>query len=256
MLTLDEKQRYSRHLMLEEVGEEGQMKLKQARVLLIGCGALGSPNALYLAGAGIGKIGLVDDDTIDVSNLHRQITYKTQQIGLSKVLCAKEAIWGINPDVEVQTYQTRFNKDNALELIADYDFIIDGSDNFASKFLLNQACVLAQKPYTHAGIVRHMGQAMTYLPDHACLACVFPSPPSDASLYKPGLFGTLPAMLGMIQATEAIKYFTQVGTPLSDALLNVEITSMSFRKIQIAKNPKCPVCGSKAKKELVEITCH
>lgn len=258
MLTQEEKQRYSRHLMLEEVGEEGQEKLKNASVLLIGCGALGSPNALYLAGAGIGKIGVVDDDVVDISNLHRQVVYTTGQIGENKALCAKERILSINPNIQVQTHQTRFDINNAMALIKDYDFIVDGSDNFVTKFLVNQACVLSQKPYAHAGIVRYMGQVMSYIPtqNSACLSCIFATPPSDASLYKPGLFGTLPAILGIIQATEAIKYFTGVGEPLINALLNVDISSMTFRKLKISKNPKCPTCGENHPTTLQELSCH
>ena len=256
MLNQEEKARYSRHLMLDDVGEEGQEKIKNASVLIIGCGALGTPNALYLAGAGIGKIGLVDDDVVDVSNLHRQVMYRTSDIGISKALSAKNAILSLNPNVEVEIYQTRFELENAFDLIGGYDFVIDASDNFVTKFLLNQACVLSNKPYAHAGIVRYMGQAMTYYPDGACLGCLFPSPPKDASLYKMGLFGSITGILGSIQACEALKFFTGVGTPLINALLNVEISSMTFRKLKIAKNPECPVCGKNASKVLTALSCN
>lgn len=256
MLTQEEKTRYSRHLMLDDVGEEGQEKIKKGSVLIIGCGALGSPNALYLAGAGVGKIGLVDDDVVDVSNLHRQILYRTPNIGISKAQCAKDTITALNPNIQVEVHQTRFELDNALELVANYDFIIDASDNFVTKFLVNQACVLSNKPYAHAGVVRYMGQTMTHYPDSACLGCLFPTPPKDASLYKMGLFGSITGILGSIQASEALKYFTGVGTPLTNALLNVEISTMTFRKLKIAKNPDCPVCGKNASKELTPLSCN
>lgn len=256
MLSQEEKSRYSRHLMLDDVGEEGQEKIRKGSVLIIGCGALGSPNALYLSGAGVGKIGLVDDDVVDVSNLHRQVMYRTSDIGISKAQSAKNAIQALNPDVEVEIYQDRFEVDNAFELIAGYDFIIDASDNFVTKFLVNQACVLAKKSYAHAGIVRYMGQSMTYYPDCACLGCLFPIPPKDASLYKMGLFGTLTGILGSIQASEALKYFTGVGLPLTNSLLNLDISSMSFRKVKISKNPDCPVCGKNASKTLLALSCN
>lgn len=256
MLSDEEKVRYSRHLMLDDVGEEGQEKIKNGSVLIVGCGALGSPNALYLAGAGVGRIGVVDDDVVDVSNLHRQILYRTPNIGISKAQCAKDAMVALNPNIEVEVYQTRFEVENALELVQKYDFIIDASDNFVTKFLLNQACVLAKKPYAHAGIVRYMGQSMTHYPHSACLACLFPTPPKDASLYKMGLFGSITGILGSIQASEALKYFSGVGEPLINALLNVDISSMTFRKLKIAKNPDCPVCGKNASKELTPLSCY
>ncbi|GAA7258011.1 HesA/MoeB/ThiF family protein [Helicobacter pylori] len=256
MLSQEEKVRYSRHLMLDDVGEEGQEKIKKGSVLIIGCGALGSPNALYLAGAGIGKIGLVDDDAVDISNLHRQVMYRTSDIGISKTQSAKNAIFALNPSVEVEIHSTRFNIDNAFDLIMGYDFIIDASDNFVTKFLVNQACVLAQKPYAHAGIVRYMGQSMTYYPNSVCLGCLFPTPPKDASLYKMGLFGTLTGILGSIQASEALKYFTGVGTPLTNSLLNLDISNMTFRKVKITKNPDCPVCGKHSSKELTPLSCN
>lgn len=255
MLSQEERKRYSRHLMLDDVGEEGQEKIKKGSVLIVGCGALGSPNALYLAGAGVGKIGLVDDDVVDVSNLHRQIIFRDNDLGKSKVESAKKAIISLNPNVEVQIHYTRFELENAFDLIADYDFIVDASDNFVTKFLLNQACVLKQKPYAHAGIVRYMGQSMAYYPDCACLACLFPTPPQNAHLYKMGLFGTLTGILGSIQSSEVLKYFTGIGEPLKNALLNLDISTMTFRKVKISKNPNCPVCGRDASKELVQISC-
>lgn len=257
MLTNEEKMRYSRHLMLEDVGEKGQEKLKNAKVLIIGTGALATPNALYLAGAGIGKIGIIDDDVVDVSNLHRQVIYQTSDIGKPKVERAKERMLALNPNIAVQTYQTRFDLSNAQELIKDYDFVIDATDNFVSKFLINDACVLENKPFMHAGIMRYCGQIMGVIPHKsACLACVFPTPPSNMNLYKNGLFASITGLLGSIGASEVLKFFTGVGNPLVDSVLSVDIASMSFSKLKISKNPKCPICGENPIKQIRQISCN
>ncbi|WP_027327171.1 HesA/MoeB/ThiF family protein [Helicobacter pametensis] len=256
MLTSEEKARYSRHLMLEEVGEEGQEKLKNARVLIIGSGALATPNALYLAGAGIGMIGVMDDDVVDISNLHRQVIYQTDDIGKSKVECAKARMLALNPDIQVQTYPKRFDLSNAREMIRDYDLILDATDNFVSKFLINDACVLENKPFIHAGVMRYCGQIMSVIPHtSACLGCIFPTPPSSMQLYKNGLFASITGLLGSIAASEVLKFFTGVGKPLIDSILSIDISSMHFSKLKISKNPNCPVCGKNGIKDIRKISC-
>lgn len=257
MLTQEEKIRYSRHLMLEDVGEEGQEKIKNARVLIIGAGALATPNALYLSGAGVGTIGIIDDDVVDVSNLHRQVIYQTSDIGKPKVECAKNRMLAINPNICVQTHKMRFDLSNARNLIQEYDLIIDATDNFVSKFLINDACVLENKPFIHAGIMRYCGQIMGVIPHQsACLACIFPTPPSNMNLYKNGLFATITGILGSISASEVLKFFTHIGTPLTDSILSIDLASMQFSKLQISKNPNCPICGKDSKREIRQIVCN
>lgn len=257
MLTLEEQSRYSRHLMLEEVGEKGQERFKQAKVLIIGSGALASPNILYLAGAGIGTIGIVDDDIVDVSNLHRQVVFSTKDIGRLKVECAKDRALAINPNINVQTYPLRFTSENAKTLIKDYDFIIDATDNFVSKFLINDACVLNNKPFIHAGIMRYCGQIMSISPyKSACLACIFPTPPENMNLYKNGLFASITGVLGSIAANEVLKFFSGVGEPFVDFILSLNLASMQFSKIKIKKNPKCPICGENSLKQIRQIRCN
>ncbi len=247
MLTQDQRERYQRHLMLEDVKEEGQEKLMQASVLVIGAGGLGSPNTMYLAAAGVGRIGVLDFDIIELSNLQRQIIHTTAEINNSKVKSAQRKMLALNPDIQVETYFNKFNASNALEIIQSYDFVVDATDNFASKFLINDACVLANKPYSHAGVLKYRGQTMTILPKKsACFACVFENPPDVElnSYFKAGLFGVLPGLIGCIQAAEAIKYF--LGFPLLlDTLLSVDTKGMDFRKIHIKRNPQCRVCGEK-----------
>ncbi|WP_120951113.1 HesA/MoeB/ThiF family protein [Helicobacter sp. L8] len=245
MLDDAQRERYERHLMLEDVGEAGQEKLLSASVLVIGAGGLGSPNLMYLAGAGVGRIGVLDFDIIELSNLQRQIIHTTDEINASKVKSAQRKMLALNPEVRVDTYFTKLDASNALEIIKDYSFIIDATDNFASKFLINDACVLENKPYSHAGVLKHRGQTMTILPKKsACFACVFDTPPDPAlnSVFKAGLFGVLPGLLGCIQAAEAIKYF--LGFPLlTDTLLGVDTKGMVFRRVGVKKNPQCRVCG-------------
>lgn len=257
MLTQEEQLRYSRHLMLEEVGEEGQERFKKAKVLIIGSGALASPNILYLAGAGIGTIGIIDDDIVDVSNLHRQVVFSTQDIGKSKVECAKARMLAINPNIKVQTYPLRFKLENAMGLIRDYDFIIDATDNFVSKFLINDACVLSDKPFIHSGIMRYCGQIMGVIPHKsACLACIFPTPPQNMKLYKNGLFASITGVLGSISANEVLKFFSHVGEPFIDSILSLNLASMQFSKIKVKKNPKCPICGEDSQKKIRQIQCN
>lgn len=249
-------ERYARHIILEHIGIEGQRKLLNSKVFIIGAGGLGSPVALYLAAAGVGSIGIADADTVDLSNLQRQVIHTTNDIGIPKVTSAKDKMLAINPDIEVKTYQSFINKDNIQNIIKEYDFIIDGSDNFATKFLINDACVLMKKPFSHGGILRFTGQSMTVLPGKsACYACVFDSPPppeSTPTCSSAGVLGTIAGMLGTIQATEAVKYLTGCGELLSDKLLIFDALSMDFDKINIKKNEECRVCGKNGIKELVE----
>lgn len=256
MLNSEEHSRYSRHLMLQEIGEEGQEKLKQAKVLVIGSGALAAPNLLYLAGAGIGNIGIIDNDIIDLSNLHRQIIFSTKDIGKLKVQCAKERMLAINPTICVQTYPIRCDASNVRDLIANYDFILDATDNFVSKFLINDACVLENKPFIHSGIMQYYGQIMGVIPHKsACVGCVFPHPPSNMKLYRNGLLAPITGVLGSISANEVLKFFCKIGDPLTNCILSLNLASMQFSKIKIKKNPNCPICGENSTKEMRQIQC-
>lgn len=244
--TDDQIQRYSRHILLQDVGVEGQEKISQASVLIIGAGGLGAPVALYLAAAGIGKIGLIDGDVVDLSNLQRQVIHFTEDVDKPKVLSAKEKINRLNPDVEVVTYQTLFTAENAFELVKDYDFIVDGTDNFPVKFLINDACVLAGKPFSHGGILRFEGQTFTYVPGSACYRCFFHSPPPPNAVptcSQAGVLGAIAGMLGTIQAAEVLKYVTGVGDLLTNRLLTFNAKTMEFRTIKGKHNHRCPVCG-------------
>ncbi|MDR2639051.1 MAG: HesA/MoeB/ThiF family protein [Helicobacteraceae bacterium] len=247
----EELERYSRHIILEEVGIEGQEKILNAKVLVIGAGGLGSPIALYLAAAGVGTIGIADGDAADLSNLQRQIVHTTKDIGTPKALSARDKMLAINPHIVVNTYQTMITAENIEEIIAPYDFVIDGTDNFAAKFLINDACVLHKKPYSHGGILRFSGQTMTIKPyESACYACAFDSPPPAGvvpTCSSAGILGAVAGMLGTIQAAEALKYIVGVGEPLFNALLCFEAKAMSFRKIALKRNPKCRVCGENAR---------
>jgi molybdopterin/thiamine biosynthesis adenylyltransferase len=247
-------ERYARHIILQDIGIEGQLKLLNSKVLIIGAGGLGSPVALYLAAAGVGTIGIADADKVDLSNLQRQVIHTTNDIGVPKVISAKEKMLAINPDITVKTYETFINRSNILDIIKEYDFIIDGCDNFATKFLINDACILSNKPFSHGGILRFSGQTMTILPNQsACYACVFHEPPpleSTPTCSSAGVLGTIAGMLGTIQATEAIKYITGCGELLSDKLLIFDALSMDFDKISFKKNDECRVCGKHGIKEL------
>lgn len=239
--------RYSRHILLPEVGGKGQKKLAQAKILIIGAGGLGSPAAFYLAAAGVGTIGLVDSDAVDLSNLQRQIIHYTPDVGRPKVLSAKEKIQALNPDVQVVTHAERFVADNALRLIAGYDVVIDGVDNFPAKFLINDACVLGDKPLVHGGILRFDGRVMTILPrQSACYRCVFKQPPPPglvASCQEAGVIGALAGVIGTLQATEALKIVLGIGRLLTDRLLDYDAKKTSFREIRVKRNPRCAVCG-------------
>ena len=249
MINLTEEQldRYSRHIILQDVGPEGQIKLLESKVLIVGTGGLGSPVSLYLTAAGVGTIGIVDADVVDVSNLQRQIIHSTADIDRPKVESAAAKMRALNPDVEVQPQQVYLNASNATEIIKKYDFVIDGTDNFATKFLVNDACVMAGVPFSHGGILRFDGQTMTVLPgESACYRCYFREPPPAKAVpgcSQAGVLGAIAGMLGTIQAAEALKFFTNAGTLLTNTLLTFDARTMNFRRVQLKKRADCPVCG-------------
>lgn len=240
-------ERYSNQIILPKVGKEGQEKLLRASVLIIGAGGLGSPCALYLAAAGIGKIGIVDSDVVEIKNLQRQIIYTTKDADKAKVESAKERIEALNPDVKVIPYRVRVTSKNILDMIRDYDIIIDGSDNFPTKYLVNDACVFSGKPLFHGGISKFEGQTMTIIPGQsACYRCIFPEPPAPAaSCHETGILGTVPGVIGTIQANEALKYILNIGTLLTGRLLIFNALDSSFRQVRVPRDPKCPVCGER-----------
>ncbi len=246
-LSHEEVQRYSRHLIMPEVGVEGQKKLKAASVLLIGAGGLGSPLAMYLAAAGIGRIGLVDYDVVDYTNLQRQIIHGTKDVGRPKLASAKDRITDINPHIQVDTYEVALTSDNALELFEPYDIIIDGTDNFPTRYLTNDACVLLGKPNVYGSIFRFEGQASVfYAKEGPCYRCLFPEPPPPGlvpSCAEGGVLGILPGTVGAIQATEAVKLILGVGTPLIGRLMLYDALNMEFNEVKLRKNPNCPICG-------------
>lgn len=242
-------ERYSRHIILKEVGVKGQMKLLNAKVLVVGTGGLGAPAAMYLGAAGVGTIGLVDFDTVDLSNLQRQIIHQTKDVGKPKVQSGKETINEMNPDVNVVTYNEWIRADNILDIIndQDYDFIIDGTDNFPAKFLINDACVMAKKPFSHAGIIRFQGQTMTYVPGEGpCYRCVFKNPPPPDAVptcRQAGVLGVMGGIIGTIQASEALKYILGLGHLLTGSLLTYDALNMDFRKVKLGEVKDCAVCG-------------
>lgn len=245
-LTDNQSKRYSRHIILDGVGTAGQEKLLHAKVLVVGAGGLGSAAIIYLAGAGVGVLGIVDDDTVDLSNLQRQIIHTTADLGREKVLSARETVNAINPDVRVELHKTVFCAENASDLVKAYDIVLDCTDNFPAKFCVNDACVLAKKPFVHAGVVAYKGQMMTYVPgDGPCYRCIFQNPPKDVPTSREiGILSPLPGVLGCLQAIEAVKYLTGAGTLLTGTLLTLDVRDMSFRRVPLPKrNPACPVCG-------------
>ena len=245
--TNEQLERYSRHIILQEVGVKGQKKLLNASVLIIGAGGLGAPAALYLAAAGVGTIGIVDADEVDLSNLQRQVIHTTNDVGKAKVKSAAETMEAINPDVTVKTYRTFVDSTNIMDLIKDYDFIIDGTDNFPAKFLIYDACVMAGKPFSHAGIIRFKGQLMTYVPGEGpCYRCVFKNPPpKDAvpTCKQAGVIGAMGGVIGSLQAMEAIKYIIGKGELLTGKLLTYDALKMEFHTIKLPKDHHCAVCG-------------
>jgi adenylyltransferase/sulfurtransferase len=245
--TEEQLERYSRHILLEDVGVEGQEKLLGAKVLIVGAGGLGSPAALYLAAAGVGTIGIVDNDCVEISNLQRQIAHFTRDIGVSKVESAAEKMRAINPDITVKTYKEYLCAANISKILSGYDFVIDGTDNFPTMFLFNDAWIFLGIPLSHGGILRFNGQTMTILPGQsACYRCGFRNPPPpDAvpSCAQAGVLGAVAGMLGTIQAAEALKYITGAGGLLTDTLLTFDARTMAFRKIRLNKQESCPLCG-------------
>ena len=245
----DQVERYSRQILLPDVGGKGQDKLLKGKVLIIGAGGLGSPCALYLAAAGIGKIGIVDSDKVELNNLQRQILHDTGRVGTAKVESAKKTMNNLNPDVDVTVYNIRLTSKNITDVIKDYDIVVDGSDNFPTRYLVNDACVLSGKPLSHGGIFRFDGQAMTILPGKsACYRCLFPEPPPPGlvpSCQEAGILGAVAGIIGTVQANEVLKYILGIGNLLSGKLLVFSALDSYFRQVKVPKDPKCPVCGEK-----------
>lgn len=244
--TEEQIRRYARHIILQEVGGKGQHKLLSSKVLCIGAGGLGSPIIQYLAAAGVGTIGIVDDDDVDLSNLQRQVIHGGN-VGIPKVESAKQYVENLNPDVNVITYRERINPGNILDIIKDYDIVVDGSDNFATRYLVNDACVLAKKPLSHGSIFRFEGQVTTILPGEGpCYRCIFEhAPPAGMvpSCQEAGVIGVLPGIIGIIQATEVVKFLLGIGEMLVGRLILYDAFNMSFEELKVRKSPSCPLCG-------------
>jgi adenylyltransferase/sulfurtransferase len=246
-LSKDEILRYSRHLIMPEVGMDGQLKLKQAKVLCIGTGGLGAPLGLYLAAAGVGRIGLVDFDTVDFTNLQRQVLFGTTDVGRPKIEAAAEHLRNLNPLIQIDSFETRLTSENALDLFKDYDIIVDGTDNFPTRYLVNDACVLLGKPNVYGSIFRFEGQITIFgAPGGPCYRCLYPEPPPPGlvpSCAEGGVLGVLPGIVGTIQAAETLKLIIGKGDPLIGRLLLFDALGMKFRELKLRKNPECPVCG-------------
>ena len=255
-LNRDELHRYSRHLILPDVALDGQIRIKAARVLLIGAGGLGSPAALYLAAAGVGTLGLVDFDVVDVTNLQRQVLHGTSAVGQSKLESARDRIGDLNPNVAVEMHETRLTSANALEIMREYDVIVDGTDNFATRYLTNDACVLLGKPNVYGSIFRFEGQASIFaMPDGPCYRCLFPNPPPPGlvpSCAEGGVLGVLPGIVGTIQATEALKLILGIGDTLVGRLLLIDAMGMRFHTVRVPRDPNCPACGTHEIQELID----
>lgn len=253
MFAFDEAQikRYSRHIILPEVGGKGQKKLLASRVLLIGMGGLGSPAALYLAAAGVGTLGLVDHDTVDLSNLQRQVLHCTGDLGRAKVDSAEEMLAALNPDIQVVKHRERLSADNAERLVADYDLVVDGADNFPTRFLLNDACYLAGKPLVYGAVFRFEGQVSVFTPGSGpCYRCFIPEMPPPGSVpscQEAGVLGVLPGTIGLLQATEALKLILGIGEPLVGRLLVYDALDMEMIRLRLARDPRCPVCSEPAR---------
>ena len=248
-LSNEEILRYSRHLIMPEVGMEGQLKLKRARVLLVGTGGLGAPLGLYLAAAGVGTLGIVDFDKVDFTNLQRQIAFGTSDVGRPKIEAAAERLGNLNPEIQIKSHETQLTSENALEIFRDYDIIVDGTDNFPTRYLVNDACVLLGKPNVYGSIFRFEGQASIFgYPDGPCYRCLYPEPPPPGlvpSCAEGGVLGVLPGIIGSIQAMETLKLILKTGDPLVGRLLLFDALGMKFRELKLRKNPDCPVCGTK-----------
>jgi molybdopterin-synthase adenylyltransferase len=246
-ITENQLERYDRNIILKDVGVEGQLKILNSKILIIGTGGLGSPALLYLAAAGIGNLGLADYDNVDISNLQRQIIHSTPDIGKPKVISAKEKIEKLNPDVNIKTFNMLINASNIRDLIKEYDFIIDGTDNFAAKFLINDACIMEKKPFSHGGVLRFEGQTITVIPGiSTCYRCIFGKmPPKNLvpSCSQAGILGSVAGIVGTIQATEALKFITGAGQLLLNELLVFDAKSFDFRKVKVNMNPDCKICS-------------
>ena len=250
-LTNEEILRYSRHLIMPEVGMEGQLKLRAARVLLIGVGGLGAPAGLYLTAAGVGHIGLLDFDVVDFTNLQRQVTFGTSDVGKAKTEAAKARLSNLNPDVQITTYETKLTSENALELLKDYDLVVDGTDNFPTRYLVNDACILLGKPNVYGSIFRFEGQVTVFgMPEGPCYRCLYPEPPPPGlvpSCAEGGVLGVLPGIIGSLQALEAIKLIIGRGESLAGRLVLFDALTMKFRELKLRKNSHCPMCGAHRK---------
>jgi molybdopterin/thiamine biosynthesis adenylyltransferase/rhodanese-related sulfurtransferase len=256
VLTPAQKERYRRHLILPEVGEEGQARLLKSRVLLLGAGGLGSPAALYLAAAGVGTLGIVDADVVDLSNLQRQVLHTHERAGQPKVESARATLEALNPDVKVLPFHERLTSDNVLRILEGFDLVLDGGDNFPTRYLLNDACLLLGKPNLHGSIFRFEGQVTTFVPRQGpCYRCLYPAPPPPElapSCAEAGVLGVLPGIIGLFQANEALKLLLGVGEPLVGRLLTFDALGTRFQELKLRRDPKCPVCAPGAKVELID----
>lgn len=247
-LTREQKRRYNRHIILQDFGAEGQARLLKAKVLIVGMGGLGSPIALYLAAAGVGTIGMVDGDFVSVTNLQRQVIHSTPDVGLLKNESAERKLRAINPELTVVRHDCFLSENNALDIIRPYDFVLDGTDNFAAKYLVNDACLMLGKPFCMGGINRYSGQVMTHVEGSACYRCMFPEPPAYAEVEtcaSVGVLGSIAGMMGTIQATECIKFLAQTGELLTDALLMFDAQSMQWTRLDLNRDPNCALCGER-----------
>ena len=245
-LTPDQVKRYSRHIIMGDVGSQGQRKLMQSKALIVGAGGLGSPSAVYLALAGVGTIGIVDFDVVDLSNLQRQILHHTADVGRPKLESARDNIHAYNPDVNVVLHEVRLESDNAMDIIGQYDLVVNGADNFATRYLVNDACYLLGKPLVDGSILIFDGQTTVFLPGQGCYRCLFPAPPPPGMVpncAEAGVLGALTGLVGSIQATEALKLVLGIGESLSSRLILIDALSMSFREVKLKRNPACPLCG-------------
>ncbi len=245
-LTPEQVKRYSRHIIMGDVGSSGQRKLMQSKALIVGAGGLGSPSAVYLALAGVGTIGIVDFDVVDLSNLQRQILHHTSDVGRPKLQSARDNIHAYNPDVNVVMHEARLESDNAMDIIGQYDLVINGADNFATRYLVNDACYLLGKPLVDGSILIFDGQTTVFIPGQGCYRCLFPSPPPPGMVpncAEAGVLGALTGLVGSIQATEALKLFLGIGESLTSRLVLIDALSMSFREVKLKRNPECPLCG-------------
>jgi molybdopterin/thiamine biosynthesis adenylyltransferase/rhodanese-related sulfurtransferase len=256
VLTAEQKERYRRHLVIPEVGEEGQAKLLKSKVLLMGAGGLGSPAALYLAAAGVGTLGIVDMDVVDLSNLQRQVIHTLDRAGMPKTESAKQAINALNPDVKVIPFQERLTSQNVREILSGFDLVVDGGDNFPTRYLLNDACVVLGKPNIHGSIFRFEGQVTTFVPGKGpCYRCLYPAPPPAEfapSCAEAGVLGVLPGIIGLLQANEAIKLLLGVGEPLIGRLLTFDALGTRVSELKLRRDPQCPVCADGAKVEFID----